>query len=189
MRMVLLVVAALCACPTGRFLCNADGDCPSGQTCTGGTCATPENLCDVAPCVDCQAARWPMPGDRVRASQFQLREHTVYDPARGLEWERATEAAHFTHAQAVERCRCLPLAGRHDWRLPTRIELVTLVDHGSTMPAIDQDAFPGGGGRRWTASPDTDPAFAWAVDFDSGAVSGAQRVTGLPVRCVRGSTP
>ena len=77
------------------------------------------------------------------------------------------------------------------WRLPTRLELVSLVDStvGFVGPAINQAAFPGTPNDAfWTSSPLAGvPSNAWYVEFGAGD-TGSLYVTGTSrVRCVRES--
>ena len=51
-------------------------------------------------------------------------------------WQQAAAPSTYTWEQAKAYCPTLTLAGHSDWRLPTRIELVSLVDFGRSAPAI-----------------------------------------------------
>jgi hypothetical protein len=118
---------------------------------------------------------------------------TVRDNVTGLIWQKtvtSTQAFTWTDAQAY--CTSLTLAGR-TWRLPTRIELLSLVDFTRTSPAINTTAFPGvpGGKYHWTASPwvvsqiSTKPQDSWIVNFFEGLTSNAgDRTQAEYARCV-----
>jgi hypothetical protein len=75
--------------------------------------------------------------------------------------------------RCTERCRELRLLGFDDWRLPTRAELVTLIDDTRREPAIDTDLFPRVKPRwHWTSTPAAwSSASAWFVLFSYGLVS------------------
>lgn len=80
------------------------------------------------------------------------------------------------------------VCGYTDWRLPTAVELATLVDLGRTSTPtsdpllLNQRALP-----YWTGSPSaSDVNGAWMVDFTTGAIGTALKSTAQPVRLVRG---
>jgi len=86
------------------------------------------------------------------------------------------------HAQCAERCAALRLLGHTDWRLPTRAELVGLIDDTRRNPAIDINLFPRVLPRwHWTSTPWIDPdgkasaSDAWYVDFGLGGVDDYHR--------------
>jgi hypothetical protein len=75
------------------------------------------------------------------------------------------------------------------WRLPSRIELLSIVDFTQSEPLIDPVAFPNTPPEPfWSVSPTVDdPSSAWSVHFGFGTVSASATSTGTPlrVRCVR----
>jgi len=77
------------------------------------------------------------------------------------------------------------------WHLPTRLELVSLVDFTveSPGPAINQAAFPGTPSEVfWTSSPlPGDSSYAWSVHFISGYPYYLDVTGNYRVRCVRES--
>jgi hypothetical protein len=139
-------------------------------------------------------ADWPMPnptsaqlpnpssysGDSVSA--------VVKDLVTKLEWQGSVQMAVFSFAGATAYCESLDYGGFSDWRLPSRIELVSLVDYTQSNPAIDPTAFPGTPAAAfWTSSPKVSFSMseAWTVDFASGATASTELGTMLQVRCVR----
>jgi hypothetical protein len=111
----------------------------------------------------------------------------VVDSVTGLMWQRLLPNKFFTFEGAVRRCEEMTLGGHHDWRLPSRIELVSLIDTSRTQPSIDVDAFPGTPSDWfWTASPaNGDPSAAWYVYFYFGYPKTDDRGSKFSVRCVR----
>jgi hypothetical protein len=122
---------------------------------------------------------------------------TVRDNVTGLVWQKAVDATtqKLTWDAAKSYCAGLTLAGR-TWRLPTRIELLSIVDFTRVGPAIDTQAFPGvpGGAYHWTSSPwvvsqiATKPQYSWIVNFYEGLTSNAgARDAAEFARCVSSS--
>ena len=76
-----------------------------------------------------------------------------------------------------KRCSELRLLGFDDWRLPTRTELVGLVNDTRHEPAIDTALFPGVKPRwHWTSTPAAwSSASAWVVNFSGGYVFNLRR--------------
>lgn len=53
----------------------------------------------------------------------------VLDRVTGLMWQSAVDGDKFaTFSEAAQRCESLTLAGFDDWRVPSRIELVSILD-------------------------------------------------------------
>jgi hypothetical protein len=125
---------------------------------------------------------------------------TVTDLNTGLIWQQGDEQNYITARnwyEAVGYCTELNLGGYSDWRLPTRLELLSIVDWGrSTPPLINQVYFPNCiSWYYWTSTiyPPISGAAkygAWLVYFPDGTA-----VPGLTidssheyVRCVRGGS-
>ena len=111
----------------------------------------------------------------------------VVDRVTGLSWQRNLPDKFYTFEAAERQCAGLELAGHRDWRLPSRIELVSLLDTTRIQPSIDMAAFPGTPiDWFWTASPAADnPAAAWYVYFYFGYPKTDDRTNSFSVRCVR----
>jgi formylglycine-generating enzyme required for sulfatase activity len=113
---------------------------------------------------------------------------TVVDRVTGLTWQRDVDAKSYPWADAKAYCGCLKLGGYEDWRLPTRIELVSLVDFTRSSPAIDGNAFPSTPSEYfWTASLQAgDSQTAWYIYFADGNTHDMDATKSNRVRCVRG---
>ncbi len=73
------------------------------------------------------------------------------------------------------------------WRVPTRRELLSIVHHGASSPAIDTAYFPGTGAG-WYWSSDTyapNSANAWNVYSSNGDASSNNKTSTVRVRLVR----
>jgi len=78
------------------------------------------------------------------------------------------------------------LCGSTDWRVPTRQELMSLVNAGEASPAISAVYFPLTDGLFWSLTPvAADPSAAWQVDFAAGEVAMADKSAALKVRLVQ----
>jgi hypothetical protein len=127
-------------------------------------------------------AAWP------HASQYDVRTETVIDIPKGLEWQRNLSASTYTWEQAKTYCEELVYDGRSDWRLPTRIELQSLVDYSkATAPTINVTAFPDTPSAAfWSASPYAlSSGYAWRVYFSSGVALYDVVSYTYRARCVR----
>jgi hypothetical protein len=103
-------------------------------------------------------------------------------------WQQAVPSAEYTWANAVAYCPTLTLAGHSDWRLPSVIELVSIVDIGQSSPSINGTYFPSTPATNfWSSSPAADsPSNAWNVNFGIGVVGDGYDVSNtFGVRCVR----
>lgn len=113
---------------------------------------------------------------------------TVTDSTTGLEWLAAPlPQGRLTHEKAIEACASLDVAGHTDWTLPTRQQLLSLVDLTRYSPAIDTDAFPDFPSA-WFWSSDLcawSSAAAWLVGFGGGDVDYALRFSNGFVLAVR----
>jgi hypothetical protein len=137
--------------------------------------------------------RWPqyrLPGTPGMPRSYLVGTDTTIDCVTGLEWQRAVARETFSPTAAIAYCDGLVLGGHDDWRLPSTIELMTLVDYTIASPAIDSSAFPATPGDYfWTASPverEPDPdAEWWYVNFDDGSAYYAVTLNAFRARCVR----
>lgn len=152
--------------------------------------------------------KWPMPNYKNPLDSGVVLPHAldydtsvpdeVTDRVTHLVWRQKVIGSDVTLQDAQAACKALPGG---PWRVPKRIELVTLLDYGrDTAPFIDDAAFPGFGASAvvWTSSvvyeydlTVTPPSYkpltdAWVVDFGNGQVSRKPFATALRVLCVKG---
>jgi hypothetical protein len=94
---------------------------------------------------------------------------TITDISTGLMWSQAVQGAAVTHAGALSLAEASTLGSFTDWRLPTRAELVGLVESACVDPAFNTSRFNDGGLRViWSASAGPGATF-WFVDFTYGS--------------------
>jgi hypothetical protein len=169
---------------------NADTDV--AHAAVDAAAATGDAACTVVPPLS-HWATWPMPDSTAMAGAVTTPSYdldtpgVVGDRITHLQWQRAVDEASDTWYQAMNHCACLTLGGQTDWRLPTRIELVSLVDVTRQSPSIDPTAFPDTPSEWfWTSSPAADdPTAAWYVAFFDGDTHHQDVTTPYRVRCVR----
>lgn len=91
-----------------------------------------------------------------------------------------------THA-FVQAVNSQGLCGARDWRMPTRQQLMSIVNNGQMKPAIDTAYFPNTPSNLfWSSSPDSyGTIYAWNVGFDLGYVNYFNKSYGMRVRLVR----
>jgi hypothetical protein len=115
----------------------------------------------------------------------------VVDRVTGLMWQSEAPNEFFTFAAAQQHCAALTFAGFNDWRVPSRIELVSILDATRIQPSINASIFPNTANDGfWTASVAADnPAGAWYVYFYFGYPKTDDRGNKFSVRCVRTAVP
>jgi Protein of unknown function (DUF1566) len=140
-------------------------------------------------------AIWPMPNAAPglpNPQSFDVQPGSlVLDRITGLMWQRKLDDQQLTFASAGQHCADLSLAGYDDWRLPTRLELVSILDTTRTQPAINVSAFPDTPSDWFWSSTIAggDPQSAWYVYFYFGYPKTDLVSNAFSVRCVRSVDP
>jgi len=182
---------SLQACAVLANGCSSDATsaCVTGQVCERyGTAA----------CADPNWVAWPVPNSQpdVTAgapnpeSYTDNGDGTVTDNVTALMWQQASPVATYTWDEAMAYCPTLALGGHDDWRLPSFIELYSLVDTEGSPPVPNVGYFrsPSENGPLtfWSSTPvvQSTPA-AFCVDFQDGHTNGYVVANTLNVRCVR----
>jgi hypothetical protein len=155
-------------------------------------------------------AHWPMPNAPSSGLPHPMAYDTsapgiAVDKVTGLAWQRAVAVVHADQsaatptliAQATPICAGLTLGGFHDWRVPTRIEMVSLLDltrsDGAGLDPAVFDPLPAGffTSTRYDLPYGISPVFdifeGGEILTEDGYGSGAGGA--VAVRCVRGDTP
>lgn len=169
----------------------------------GGTTANGCSTCSIGlvcerydnACLDPSWDEWPIPNSQADVtagapngeSYTDNGDGTVTDNVTGLMWQQAVPSTNYTWANAAAYCPTLTLAGHSDWRLPSVIELVSIVDLGQSSPSINGTYFPNTPGNSfWSSSPVAgSPSYAWGVDFYYGDTGYVDVSSTANVRCVR----
>jgi hypothetical protein len=165
--------------------CKSNNQCPPAYACQNT--APPGQACLG------QYAAWPV-SDSMATAPTQLPSYvnngdgTVTDGVTRLVWQLAgptpgnctTGAADggadaavpsCTFADAKAYCAGLGLAGRKDWRVPSKIELESLLDYSrQSNPLIAAPFVTQPTNQFWTSSPavsPSSPGYVWAVVFSS----------------------
>jgi Protein of unknown function (DUF1566) len=148
---------------------------------------------DPLPCPPPGYATWPMPNPQSlplpNPGSFTLTPDTATDRVTGLHWQRA-HTAKLDWQTALETCANLTLQGYDDWRLPSRIEIVSMVDY-TRQPTVDGQAFENTAlDYFWSSSTVSyDTSLAYSVYFGAGLTAyGMKGGASAHVRCVRGGT-
>lgn len=172
---------SLGSCAAGPDSCNVQ----STTACGGGLVC--ERLAP-ASCADPRWAEWPVPSSTSPTGYTDNGDGTVTDRTTGLMWEKTGTTTAMTHPAAVTYCATMARTGGHsDWRLPSKIELVSIVDYGRDDPSINP-IFTGTQLNSYWSSilPYAGiTSAAWCVEFGAGSAEGLNLTEGAYVRCVR----
>jgi hypothetical protein len=137
------------------------------------------------------------PYDTSQTGRFAVLEafgqEAVMDLTTRLIWERSPHPTEVTWSTATTRCALKTVGGQSGWRLPSFIELMTLVEppphQASAVPALPPGhPFQGiKAGAYWTSnSSSSQPAHAYAVDLLRGDVAPHEKTRANPLWCVSG---
>lgn len=139
--------------------------------------------------IDCPSVGEPFFGQDgsrrlgVRSYDTSADNGTVFDNVTHLRWQRGV-ATDMTWFQAQTYCQELRV-GETRWRMPTTVELKTLVDYGASSPAIDSAAFPDTPSEWfWATETRHSPGAAWVIYFLDGFVEYTAQTNTYAVRCV-----
>jgi hypothetical protein len=120
---------------------------------------------------------------------------TVTDTSTGLMWQKATHTVKQNWEGAMLACEALSFGGFSDWRLPSKAELMSIVDYTKYDPAVDSK-FTTEKDYYWTsttyAKADEGAATfskSWCINFKDGMVEGMPKADIFYVRAVRGGQP
>jgi len=111
----------------------------------------------------------------------------VLDELTALVWQATPDPAYYSIDEGAGVCEALVLSGKTDWRLPSRLELVSLIDFTVEEPTIDRSAFGAKeSGSFLSSSAAIGAPGVWYVDFVNGRCVRGWKFQIGRVRCVRG---
>ncbi len=168
-------------------------------------CNAAMEVCAAGRCGAVDWALWPMPNGKDDVSggapnpnaYVDNLDGTVADQVTHLVWQQrvpttggASEDGYLTWPVANDYCATLSLAGHDDWRLPSQIELVSLLDYsnlGTGQPPIASAYFPDTPADAFWSSTKSaaSQTSAWTVYMDVGFTYAYDLSTVAKVRCVR----
>lgn len=159
----------------------------------GGDVPTPE-ICDYL-----EWAQWPIPADAPDPSVYAVTADTVTDTVTNLVWQQGSAPSSLAWQDAKTYCADLSLGDMTNWRLPTAIELQSILyyngfSYGPTPANFSPAVFSGPFTAYWSASRAASGAgSAWSVDFSrsitGGLIAPHDISTAHAVRCVWSAPP
>lgn len=175
-RLVSLVLLLGCEAP--RPLADAseglDADARNAHVEDASARDAPD-LLDAAPCcIESHYAAFPIPstpGEGLpHGAHFTAMGARVRDDITGRIWQRETDAVRRNLDESIAYCESLELDGQRDFHLPTRIELVSLLELARS-PTIDAALMVTEPEYHWTSSRYAGrPTSAFSVYFGAGAI-------------------
>jgi len=174
----------------------------SGSSSAGGSSTGGDGMPGAGDCGSRKWACWPMPNPSASglpnpASYADLGE-TVLDQVTGLEWQKDPPDQTFVWDAGLSYCEELSVGDNDDFRLPTRIELMSIMDFTNSGAKFAPSAFAGADGGFYKTASDwiltieqrgagAGRDYAWAFNMSDGILSNAySKATAARLRCVRG---
>lgn len=191
----------LCAdvrCAPPAEACRAAGVCdpdtgacvypplPDATSCDDGDACSQADQCQAGVCVGGHDPSWAS-WDPSLTTVYRVGGETADDSVTGLTWQRGTAPQVLSWQDAQAYCAGLRIEGADGaFRLPSRIELSSIVDFGQDAPKVERTAFPETPPEDfWTATPvPYARERAYRIQFATGAVLDAAQEELLNVRCV-----
>jgi len=166
-----------CATSTSIGMCQQDGTClyqgPASPCGTGTVC----ERVSPALCADPNWAAWPIPAATNVTTYTDNGDGTVSDQVTGLMWQKAVGGM-MAFSTASSYCGGLTLGGQTGWRVPTKIELMSIIDYGRTNPSINTTVFPATPAQFFAST-------TWSIYFLDGTTYVLDTSSSFYVRCVR----
>jgi hypothetical protein len=146
----------------------------------GAACSFPTGVC-----YDPAWPRWKMPATK----SLTVVGNTVRDNITKLVWQRSVTTQTYAWQDAIDYCAGLTIDGMIGWRLPTRVEVLSITDPTRSNPPIDPGAFPNTPLTTdyWTSSTFGNGAgvYSWQGGSVGSILNRGARNVALFARCVR----
>ena len=177
-----LVLAASCRGILG--IEDLPRDFPDGAPPGSGQDAAGDAF-DSEPDRDRAWASWPVPADV--APRYEVQGAVVRDAVSGLVWQRASGAP-VGWRDAERYCDELDVDGNDDWRLPTRIETISVMDsRRRSRKSVLTHFLDPAEVCFWTVSSEPNRVLHWMVATYRGDVGiGSDDLRPCAARCVQG---
>ena len=180
-----------CECSDGFYWWGKEQGCRSERYNLGAICTGSKKCFDDQNNINCpvegadyfgQDAQYAALGYCIQKS-FSVEnvsgEKTVVDNNTGLEWQQTISENSYKWDEAVTYCADSTYAGKSDWRLPTKTEILTIFDSvGYNIYFMETDVV-------WTSSLKNSNS-PWAMDFSGGSSFIGSKDGYAKYRCVRG---
>jgi hypothetical protein len=113
---------------------------------------------------------------------------TITDAETGLTWQKTPSSTTYTWSEAETYCASLMLNGSSEWRLPTLLELHSIIDSESIGNIVLDTHFDIGPRHKyWSKTRDPHLPAYWVVDVQQDGASSqpSNSPSSMIVRCVR----
>lgn len=184
-----------CVCDDGYAAGDTSAPCANIDECANSSLCTPDFPCrDLDPFYTCsgQMADWRMPGSSpsgvlAPASYTDNGDGTLRDEVTGLTWQKDDPGDTYAWEDAKRYCADLVLGGSAEWRLPSKIELESIINFTRTQPPAIDPTFTNTASEPYWTSTSAGPQSAYFVRFlfgqtDNWSLSSSAK---LHARCVR----
>jgi len=135
-----------------------------------------------------------------RFACWPIREHPTFDVVvsdfivkdrcTGLHWEShiTSSSTYYTFDDAARACRSkalpVPKGVTAQWRMPTRLELASILDYSLGGPVLDTRTFAPSLDQFWTSSQTADTLSGWTLTMYQGATAIKAKTQNYYGRCV-----
>ena len=206
-----------CGCTGNYHWWNEDAGCIEKQPFSGNICTGQTKCYSNEETMECPSEGEDFFGQDANYAELEVcipqnfliddtvkSEPTVVDLNTKLEWQQtfseAITGCYYPCDEAVDYCENLNYGGHDDWRLPTILELHTIVDSEKVNPATNTNYFPNTPSEYFMSESSSLSLYAsggphdpsqegtrsyWFVDFSTG-ISTISPTKDSHIRCVRG---